>query len=76
MVVAYVEVDNDGVKDWKKIGRTECIRDLLNPKFVETFKVSFNFAKPQRVNFLATLQILTPFLACLDEVRGVRCRLF
>lgn len=47
MVVAYIEVDGE----MKKIGRTEAIKDSLNPKFVETFKVGFTTAKSQRMKF-------------------------
>jgi len=36
---------------WAYIDRTEIIPESLNPKFVKTFIVSYNFEKKQKLKF-------------------------
>ncbi|KAK2571445.1 Copine-8 [Acropora cervicornis] len=49
MVVLYTQAM--GSKEWREFGRTECIKDNLNPDFVKSFIISYFFEEMQKLRF-------------------------
>ncbi|XP_044182239.1 copine-8-like isoform X1 [Acropora millepora] len=49
IVVLYTQAM--GSKEWREFGRTECIKDNLNPDFVKSFIISYFFEEMQKLRF-------------------------
>ncbi|XP_015753710.1 PREDICTED: copine-9-like [Acropora digitifera] len=56
MVVLYTQAM--GSKEWREFGRTECIKDNLNPDFVKSFVISYFFEEMQKLRFAVITQLL------------------
>lgn len=51
MVVVYVPARGLSSGRWTELGRTECIKDDLNPKFVKSFLLDYRFNEVQPLRF-------------------------
>ena len=54
VVVSVPELDSNRVNilnSWREIGRTEIIKDNLNPKFIKSFMMNYYFEETQPIRF-------------------------
>ncbi|XP_068758761.1 copine-8-like isoform X2 [Montipora capricornis] len=74
MVVMYTQAM--GSKEWREFGRTECIKNNLNPDFVKTFIIHYFFEEMQKLRFeVYDIDKPTPKLSNQDFQGAVECTL-
>ena len=66
----YVFLQDDVAGNWGEVGRTEMIKDNLNPVFTTPINVNYEFERLQKLRFAVVIRLSSLISKCTYLLQG------